>query len=133
MSLATGQERISSVSNTSLRAARRPPNRRVENHKNSGSPPTGGRPRRPPMRPRGLPPAPPGAPRSGAAGPPPPRPPRRPRLAGGEARRPPGLAGKTTRGAAARLGGEQDPDRGPHGRAEQDPPEPRPARGARAL
>src|SRR5690348_3008061 len=37
-SLAIGQERRSSVSNTSLSAARSPPNSRVENHKNSGSP-----------------------------------------------------------------------------------------------
>ena len=37
-SLATGHDRRSSVSNTSLRAARRPPNSRVENHRNSGSP-----------------------------------------------------------------------------------------------
>ena len=36
-SLAMGQGRRSSVSNTSFKAARKPPNRRVENHRNRGS------------------------------------------------------------------------------------------------
>src|SRR2546430_779646 len=36
-SLAMGQGRRSSVSNTSFKAARKPPNRRVENHRNKGS------------------------------------------------------------------------------------------------
>src|SRR5881296_3592352 len=37
-SLATGHGRRSSVSNTSLSAARNPPNSRVENHRNRGRP-----------------------------------------------------------------------------------------------
>lgn len=38
VSLATAHGRLSSVSKTSLRATRRPPNSRVENHRNSGTP-----------------------------------------------------------------------------------------------
>src|SRR2546425_1164159 len=41
--LAIGHDRRSSVSNTSLRAARRPPNRRGEEHRNSGRAPAVGR------------------------------------------------------------------------------------------
>src|SRR2546430_8418870 len=66
-SLATGHERRSSVSNTSLSAARRPPNRRGENHKNNGRPPAGRPARRappPPGRPPPFPDALSGAPPS---------------------------------------------------------------------
>src|SRR5439155_1368804 len=44
-SLATGHGRRSSVSNTSLSAARNPPNSRVENHRNRGRPNAVSRPR----------------------------------------------------------------------------------------
>src|SRR5258705_248978 len=42
-SLALGQDRFSSVSKTSFRAARSPPNIRVENHRNRGAATRGGR------------------------------------------------------------------------------------------
>src|SRR5256885_8519686 len=45
-SLATGHERRSSVSNTSLSAARRPPNRRGEEHRDNGRPTPGSPARR---------------------------------------------------------------------------------------
>src|SRR3989449_11553568 len=72
--LAIGHDRRSSVSNTSLRAARRPPNRRGENHRKNGRAPGGRRERRGATPARALPPLlePPSGtpPAGGGAGPP---------------------------------------------------------------